>query len=293
VFWRAFRRKWGNARQGRRRVEYCGFVEWTTGRSSSSGGKRRIHVHYLLKGLDLRAGEQVCDPELERKRSARSGVELARSLPCRCGRPYSCVECWVRREWRSLVGAWVVEARPIRTPAGAIAYFAPHHSKQAQGPPAGWSGKRFRPSKGYFNAPVEELRGRAELELARERAARQGRPVTLRESIARPLRRRVPGGELERVRRLLAAQLVDHCEHDTPRAIAGELVNPLTGEVYPRDGYGDAEWEELVLLAAAEQFGELEEDRLRRKLEEYRRWQARAAVDRRRRARREKAAASS
>jgi hypothetical protein len=44
---------------------------------------------------------------------------------------------------------------------GAIAYLALHHHKLEQRPPKGWTGKRFRPSRGYFNRPLPELRAEA------------------------------------------------------------------------------------------------------------------------------------
>jgi hypothetical protein len=167
VFWRAFRRRWGRA------VEYCGFVEWTTGTAKGSGGRRRIHVHYLIKGLALGPGEVVSRAD-ERARAIRSGQAFARSVPCTCNRPSSCVECWTRAEWRALSGAWVVEARELRTVGGATAYLALHHEKAQQAPPKGWSGKRFRPSKGYFNAPIAELRAEARLRLTEHRVEAAG-----------------------------------------------------------------------------------------------------------------------
>jgi len=42
--------------------------------------------------------------------------------------------------------------------AGAMAYLVNHHQKQAQTPPRSWSGKRLRPSKGYYEIPAPQLR---------------------------------------------------------------------------------------------------------------------------------------
>lgn len=122
--YRALRRHYG------RQVDYLGFVEFTTGRND---GHRRPHVHHLVKGLP--------------RPSPRLVVQL---------------EAEVSRLWKRYTGdAWVVECRPLRTPTGAIAYLALHHHKREQQPPAGWSGKRFRPSRGYFNRPIGELRAEA------------------------------------------------------------------------------------------------------------------------------------
>lgn len=114
-------------------VQYLGFVEFTTGTAASSGGVRRVHVHHLLKGL------------------GRPDESRALALERR-----------VSELWRRYTGdAWRVECRPLRTPLGALSYLALHHHKWEQAPPAGWSGKRFRPSRGYFKRPVAELRAEA------------------------------------------------------------------------------------------------------------------------------------
>lgn len=136
VFWRAFRRTWGES------VEYCGFIEWTTGDGPRSGGFRRMHSHWLLKGLSA--------DDLE------------------------AVELWASQEWRKLTGAWVVQLAELRTVGGIVGYLALHHEKLSQAPPEGWSGKRFRPSKGYFGAPVAHLRQRARDWLCERRWREQG-----------------------------------------------------------------------------------------------------------------------
>lgn len=95
-------------------------MEWTTG----SGGHGRLpHGHLLLKrlppGVDL-----------------SPGCELWRS---------------VSERWKKLTGgAFIVELRELRSPAGAIAYTVAHLHKKDQAPPPEWRGKRFRPSKNYF-----------------------------------------------------------------------------------------------------------------------------------------------
>jgi LmbE family N-acetylglucosaminyl deacetylase len=138
-------------------VQYLGFLEWTSGRGTRSGGHRRPHLHHLVKGIPAdhellaptalldEAGDVVLDPdgnpvlttELERRVSAK----------------------WLE----FTADAWVVEVRPLRTPAGAIAYLTLHHHKREQAPPPGFTGRRLRPSKRYYERPIAELR-----ELARE-----------------------------------------------------------------------------------------------------------------------------
>lgn len=131
AFWKAWRRRYGP-------VEYCGFIEWTTGEGANSGGFRRMHSHWLVKapGLDL-------DP-LE-------------------------VQAWVSAEWKGLTGAWRVEFARLETVGGIVGYIALHHEKWEQRPPAGWTGRRLRPSKGYFAEPGHVRRARAKLWLEQYR----------------------------------------------------------------------------------------------------------------------------
>jgi hypothetical protein len=130
--YRQLRREYG------RQIEYLGFVEFTTGRYD---GHRRPHVHHLVKGLP------------------RPTPQIVAQLESR-----------VSTLWRRYTrDAWVVECRPLYTAMGAIAYLALHHHKREQQPPKGWGGKRFRPSKGYFNRPVGELRAEAQELLADRR----------------------------------------------------------------------------------------------------------------------------
>lgn len=208
LFWRHFRQRWGH-------VDYCGFVEWTTGKAARSGGIRRTHVHYLVKGLpiDVDADE---------------------------------VAAWTSAEWKKLAGAWRVDARPLRTPAGSIAYLALHHQKAEQGPPVGWSGKRFRPSRGYFDRPIANLRAQARLELAKSRTARAGRDVDLVE----------PATVMEWMR----GRVVYHAEPDG-----------RAHELGPGTGLSDAELDVLLLGTADARAQEDELDRYARLLAETRR----------------------
>jgi len=108
-------------------VQYVGFLEWTTGAHTPG---RRPHIHHLVKGLERDQAAEL-EPEISRRWADYTG------------------------------GSWRVECRGLRTQAGAIAYLALHHHKREQAPPPGWTGKRLRPSKGYFCRPVQELREEA------------------------------------------------------------------------------------------------------------------------------------
>lgn len=126
-------------RKGYPAAQYLGQIEFTTGKGRNSGGHRRIHQHGLLKSVSRQAADDVA----ERLR-------------------------WV---WKKRTGAHRVEAHALHKPAGAIAYLVNHHQKGAQTPPRGWSGKRFRPSKGYFASPLGDLRNEARWALAEETTA--------------------------------------------------------------------------------------------------------------------------
>jgi hypothetical protein len=129
---RALRRRWPA-------ISYCAFIEWTTGTAKLSGGHRRIHVHLLLKGLPVAA--------------TAAAETIARDV------------------WKARTRAHRVEVRELRSAGGATAYLALHHRKRSQGPPAGWSGKRLRSSRGYFGATgnVAQLREHARAMLADRR----------------------------------------------------------------------------------------------------------------------------
>lgn len=139
-------------------LQYLGFLEWTTGRGTHAGGHRRPHLHHLVKGIPADhelmeptpvvdvGGSPVVDPDGNPVMSTR-------------------LEQVVSQKWLDFTGdAWVVEVRPLRTPAGAIAYLTLHHHKREQAPPPGFRGKRLRPSvgrkgqRGYYELPIAELR---------------------------------------------------------------------------------------------------------------------------------------
>lgn len=118
-------------------VGYLGMMEWTTGRGKRSGGHRRAHQHVLLRG---------CLP------SEAEAIEGA-----------------VRALWSARTGASRVELRELRSPVGATAYLIHHHRKRDQAPPAGFRGKRLRPSKNYYGQPIPTLRREATTMLRNKR----------------------------------------------------------------------------------------------------------------------------
>lgn len=156
------------------RVEFFGAIEFTTGRAARSGGRRRMHGHYLLKGLDQ---ADVLD-----------------------------VESRVRETWQAVTGAWRVEVAALVSPGAALGYLGLHHRKPSQAPPALWRGMTERSSRGYWHRPIAELRSIARAELAAEAIAwRSGVPVELAalEVASRPK------AKLVRVRRAHGAEVVE------------------------------------------------------------------------------------
>jgi hypothetical protein len=128
--WKRLRRRFG-------RVEYFGFIEFTTGRGTRSDGRRRMHGHYLVKFRD----DAPDEADAERM---------------------------VRETWEPITGAFRVAVERLRTPSGAMAYLSLHHQKPQQAPPKEWQGMRSRPSQGYFAEPLATLRQVAREQLAVE-----------------------------------------------------------------------------------------------------------------------------
>jgi hypothetical protein len=190
-------------------VEYLGNVEWTTGQAATSGGERRMHQHTLVKGelgWDLDA-------------LWRDGKAL----------------------WERLTGAYRIELRELRTPAGACAYFVAHHHKREQAPPAGFDyGKRFRPSRGYFSEPLPLLR-----EQARAKRARGIALLTLIEQYGEHLEDELPADELER-------WLADEQAKPPPQLVRIQRV-PTNFRDLPDGGCEPVDWETQVLGPAREQ----------------------------------------
>lgn len=127
--WRALRKEFG-------RVEYAGFVEFTTGAAPRSGGLRRMHSHNLVKA------DRFDQPT---------------------------AEAIVREVWERVTGAYVVDVAALMSRAGAIAYVGIHHRKPEQQPPADWRGMTTRWSRGYLHRPIAVMRQEARDELRRER----------------------------------------------------------------------------------------------------------------------------
>jgi hypothetical protein len=132
ALFRRLRRRYG-------RVRYFAAIEFTTGEAVRSGGHRRLHGHYLVKGLDP---DHV----------------LA-------------IEKLVRETWRATTGAWVIEVAALVSPGAALGYLGLHHRKPEQAPPPEWRGMTERASQReyrYWHRPIAELRAQARLELAAE-----------------------------------------------------------------------------------------------------------------------------
>lgn len=121
---RALRREWPSARSAQ-------LVEFQTGRGRNSGGERRPHWNWLLKGVPSDVVDQVHDV-------------IASAW---CAR----VDAEPEAQW---VGA-IAEA------GGLMRYLALHFQKSDQAPPQGWRGHRFRAQRGYLEQPMAQAREEA------------------------------------------------------------------------------------------------------------------------------------
>jgi hypothetical protein len=223
AYWCARLWKWLRAEcdvNGWGRIEYLGFIEYTTGRGKRSGGQRRMHMHCLVKGAVLDEAEAKL------------------------------LEGWLSREWLRITGdSWLVDCRPLRTAAGAIAYLANHHHKLEQRPPEGWRGRRLRPSKGYYERPIADMRAEVREQLAARRMTAAVERAIGAEQLSEA---GLPEDEIgrrvdEAMRRALleadAVQLVSVVDdeadvfadaaptHAQPVRRNGRLIDPATGEV--------------------------------------------------------------
>jgi hypothetical protein len=101
-------------------LEWAAILEYSTGLGANSGGHRRPHWNYLPKSI-----------------AAADADELLRL---------------VRDEWGRTMDAnpAAVHVQPLREVGGYLRYLALHFHKEAQTPPAGYSGQRFTSSAGYF-----------------------------------------------------------------------------------------------------------------------------------------------
>jgi hypothetical protein len=130
---KALRRRWPEA-------EVANLREFTTGYGPRSGGRRRPHWNFLVKGVP------------------GSDVDEMREVAARI---------WCRH----------VDAEPDRQHAGRVyeagglmRYLALHFQKSSQAPPRGWRGHRFTSSRGYFPNGTAAARERARESLRVARA---------------------------------------------------------------------------------------------------------------------------
>lgn len=129
---KALRRRWPDC-------EWAIQVEFTTGDSGQSGGFRRQHWNWLLKGIpdeDLAAATEVM------------------------------VRVWCARADANPRGQYV---DLIGERGGLMRYLSLHFAKPAQAPPIGWKGHRFLHSRGYFAAPMTDVRDQAKRSLRLKR----------------------------------------------------------------------------------------------------------------------------
>jgi hypothetical protein len=114
------------------RVEYSATVEYTGGYAERSGGERRPHWNWMLKGL----GDEL--------------VGEAREMA---------IGAWCRFVDAEPVGQY---AELIRDVGGLMPYLQGHFVKASQSPPIGFQGQRFNCSRGYFGGvSVMAMRQRA------------------------------------------------------------------------------------------------------------------------------------
>jgi hypothetical protein len=125
-------------------VDYAWFREWTTGRHDRQG-VRRTHYHSIWTRLDSVQAVAV--------------VEVSREV------------------WARLAGASSKQAHGYEQiwDAGGLARYvarlAGHHLKTGQSPPAGWRGRRFGTSRGFYGGDARELRAEAEAVVRDQRIA--------------------------------------------------------------------------------------------------------------------------
>jgi hypothetical protein len=130
---RAVRRRWPDA-------EWAMLVEFTTGRGTRSGGRRRPHLNLLFKGIPIDDQEQLHNV---------------------------LSDAWCSRLDALPRGQYVGE---VSETGGLMRYLALHFQKESQQPPAGWRSHRFTTTRGYLAEPMEQARDRARaaLRLRRE-----------------------------------------------------------------------------------------------------------------------------
>lgn len=104
-------------------------VEFTTGRSSTSGGRRRPHLNGLVKGLN-----------------SEDQVTIVRQI---------IESTWCARQAANPAAQYVA---PVQDLGGLARYLALHFLKEAQAPPIGWRGHRFSTTRGYLWCPTPQAR---------------------------------------------------------------------------------------------------------------------------------------
>jgi hypothetical protein len=123
-------------------IEWAALVEFTTGYSTQSGGRRFPHWNLLLKGL------------------YEADIEAVREIVARvwCG----------RSEFKATSEAQHVGT--ITAAGGLMRYLALHFMKESQSPPEGWKGHRFLKSRGYLwtDTPTARVIAKQSLKLKRE-----------------------------------------------------------------------------------------------------------------------------
>lgn len=127
-----------------RSIEWAALVEFTTGYSKQSGGRRYPHWNVLWKGL---GGDDI--PKLQ--------AIIERVW---CGRP----------EFKAVPEAQHVGT--IHEAGGLTKYLALHFQKESQSPPKGWRGHRFLKSRGYLWQPTPDARHEAKQALKLKRFLR-------------------------------------------------------------------------------------------------------------------------
>ncbi len=125
-----------------RGIEWGALVEFTTGYSKQSGGRRFPHWNVLPKGL------------------YEADIEAVRNVVERvwCG----------RKEFKANIEAQHIGT--IHAAGGLMKYLALHFQKESQSPPAGWKGHRFLKSRGYLwtDTPTARAAAKQSLKLKRE-----------------------------------------------------------------------------------------------------------------------------
>lgn len=120
--------------------EYAALVEFTTGASARSGGRRFAHWNVLLKGVQ------------------EADVHLVAEVVAKV---------WCPRVGGSPKAQYV---GTVENAGGVMRYIALHFQKSSQKPPAGWKGHRFLHSRGYFAGPMPAMRAQARESLNFKRA---------------------------------------------------------------------------------------------------------------------------